>query len=207
MADNVSGGLPNLGKTYHGGTPSSIGRSLELEGTVVQFRDETKSGYGPKTLNSGQYVSARLVRNSSGFALAPGRLVTWESGYRNRRVDGYAKVTSVECAGVVDPLIPATGVADDDLFWVIFKGPCLVKTAPNASAAANEFSIGDVVAALTAATSGVSCTTAGRPAVALTSGATTPQSMVILNRIGRAMSAMTSAQTDQNVLIDLNILS
>ena len=198
MVDNVSGGLPNPGKTYHGGTPTSIGRSVEIEGTEKAFRDEIKVGNEPRRKRSGKFRYARLVRNTSGMALTPGRLVTWESGFRNRRVDGYARTTGVEVAGVVDPDLPVSGVADDDLFWCFFKGPCDVKTA----LAANAYAEGEVVGALTAVTSGA--VTAGRPTVVNTATTATLPS-VILNRIGRVMTARTTANTDVDMLVDLSI--
>lgn len=195
MADNVSGGLPNLGRTYHGGTPSSIGRSVELEGTEVNFRDDYKSGAEPKRLRSGRVRVCRLVRNTSGISLAPKRAVKWESGFRGLRVNGYCSITSEECAGVVDDQLSASGVADDDLFWVMRKGPGLCKTALASAAIAEN----DIVVALTSASS-VS-TTAGRLGV----GGNTV-ALNVINRIGRAISARTAAETDADILIDLELM-
>lgn len=206
MANNVSGGLPNRGKTYHGGTPSSIGRSVALEGTAQDFKDDYESGAGPRLTRSARYCSAVLVRNTSGIALTPSRLVSWESGYTGKRVDGYTTTTGAEAAGVVDPELPATGVADDDLFWLFVKGPCLV-TSDLAGGANNVLAIGQAVGALTAATSGA--TTAGR-IVAVATGTTATLPSTIINRIGRAMSAATTANTggvaSGKILIDLNIV-
>ena len=198
--DNVSGGLPNIGKTYHGGTPTSVGRSVELEGTCVTFRDEVKSGSAPATIRSGRFKKCILVRNTSGAALAPKRLVTWESGYRGRRVSAYADVAAEEVAGVVDDRLPASGVADDDLFWLIVGGPALVKTA-NAGASA-VIAEGDVLVALTAGTTA----DAGRLGVANTAS-TALAASVSINRIGRAMSAATTANTNSDLLVDVQLLN
>jgi hypothetical protein len=201
MADNVSGGLPNAGKTYHGGTPSSVGRSVELEGTEIKFRDEVRNGASPRTKRSGEFRYARLVRNTSSITLEPKRTVTWQAGYRHRRVDGYSRLDGVEVAGVVDPDLPATGVKPNDLFWCFFRGPVPVKT-PVAGNATNVFSEGDVIGALTAATSGADA--AGRVGKVATASTALAGSDLI-NRVGRVMSAMTTAQTNADMLVALNI--
>lgn len=201
--DNVSGGLPNPGKTYHGGTPASIGRSADLEGTEVKFKDEVRVGNEPRRIRSGRFREARLVRNTSGIALTPGRSVVWQAGHRGKRVNGYSSVTSQEVAGYVDPGLPATGVANNDLFWLFRKGPTLIKT-PLASGAGNVFAEGDVLGALTAVTS--QAATAGYPAVLVTAS-TALAASAILNRVGRVMSAMTTAQTNVDMLVDLDIIS
>jgi hypothetical protein len=197
MPDNVGAGLPNRGKTYHAGTPTSIGRSVELEGTEVKFRDDVKSGSGPTSLRSGRFTTCKLVRNVSGFALAPKRLVSWAAGYRGTRVDGYVAATAGEVAGVVDDRLPVAGAADDDLFYIMVKGPglCVNDLGTGASA----ISDGAFLVALTAVTTGA--VTAGR--IASGNAATLGH---IQNSIGRAMSATTSANTGANVLVDLQII-
>lgn len=200
---NVSGGLPNLGKTYHGGTPTSIGLSIDLEGAECMFRDEVRVRSQPRQIRSGRYRTARLVRNVSGFALEPGRLVSWAPGFRGTRVAGYARLDGQEVAGVTDSFLPATGVANNDLFWVLRKGPALVRT-PLAGNATNVFGEGDVVGALTAITSGAA--TAGRLGQ-VASASTVLAHSVMANRIGRAISAATTAMTNAEILIDLEILS
>jgi hypothetical protein len=199
---NVSGGLPNPGKTYHGGTPDSIGRSVDLEGTECNFKDEIRVGAQPRQMRSGRFRTARLVRNTSGFALEPKRLVSWAAGFRGLRVAGYARLDGQEVAGVVDPDLPASGVANNDLFWLFRKGPNLVKT-PLAGGAGNVFDEGEILGALTAATSGAA--TAGRLGKVAT-GTTATLPSVVVNRIGRALSAATTANTNADLLVDINIL-
>lgn len=204
MADNVTQ-MPNIGKTYHGGTPTTIDKSLSLEGAEQWFKDEIAptAGNGMATLRSGRMKLCRLVRNGSGIALTPGRAVSWASGYRGTRVGGYCTTTAAECAGIVDDRLPAAGVASNDLFWIVRKGPALCKT-DLAGGANNVIAAGDVVVALTAATS--QATTAGRVYSAATA-VTTNNDTITLNRIGRAMSAKTTANTNADVLIDLDIIS
>lgn len=200
MSDNVTG-LPKRGFTYHGGTPDSIGKTLGLEGHPMKFMDDYPGSGGVRVKRSDNQVHAILVRNVSGITLTPGRTVSWKAGFRGRRIDGFTTTTAQEVAGVVDDQLPAAGVANNDLFWLIVKGPVLLKT-PLAGGAGNVFAEGDVLVALTAATS--QATTAGRPAV-LASAATTNTAAAIINRFARVMSAMTTGQTNQNMLVDLNI--
>lgn len=200
MSDNVTG-LPKRGFTYHGGTPDSIGKTLGLEGHPMRFMDDYPGSGGVRVKRSDSQVYAVLVRNVSGITLTPGRTVSWKAGFRGRRIDGFTTTTAQEVAGVVDDQLPAAGVANNDLFWLIVKGPVLIKT-PLAAGAGSVFAEGDVLVALTAATS--QATTAGRPAV-LASAATTNTAAAIINRYARVMSAMTTAQTNTNMLVDLNI--
>ena len=200
MSDNVTG-LPKRGFTYHGGTPDSIGKTLGLEGHPMRFMDDYPASGGVRVKRSDSQVYAILVRNVSGITLTPGRTVSWKAGFRGRRIDGFTTTTAQEVAGVVDDQLPAAGVANNDLFWLIVKGPVLIKT-PLAAGAGSVFAEGDVLVALTAATS--QATTAGRPAV-LASAATTNTAAAIINRYARVMSAMTTAQTNTNMLVDISI--
>ena len=198
MPDNVGAGLPNRGKTYHGGTPTSVGRSIELEGTEVKFRDDVKSGSGPTSLRSGRFTTCRLVRNVSGFALAPKRVVSWATGYRGTRVNGYVAVTAGEVAGVVDDRLHAAGAADDDLFYIMVKGPGLVVN-DLASGASTVIVEGNLLVSLTAAAT--NAVTAGR--VAAGNAATLSH---IQNSIGKAISAAATANTGASILIDIDLI-
>ena len=111
------------------------------------------------------------VRNSSGAALLPKRLVTFSTtaGKVFSEVVGYSAVTNAENVGVVDEFLPAAGVASNDVFWVTVNGPTEVAAALSGS----DIAAGDKLSAITAATAGA--TTAGRvttsPISASTAGA------------------------------------
>jgi hypothetical protein len=141
---------------YHGGTASSTG-GTGLVGTVSVLPD-TDPADSKKRRTQGD-VTAILVRNVSGVTLLPKSLVKWKAGKEFFEVDGYCSVTDERCAGVVDDHLPAAGVADDDIFWLIVKGPCLVISSKSNMSAAPV--VGDPVYAQTAAASTFS-TTAGR---------------------------------------------
>lgn len=175
---------------YNGGTIDSgnLG-GVNYEGKEYRTEDTI---YG-----TGQYVTLRVVRNSGSFNLLPKRMVSFDTAYVGCRCNGYT--TANYAPGVpVDELLPAAGVVPNDLFYVIMEGPCAVLTALDGGAD-NVINIMDPLVALTAATSGA--TTAGRVQTASTSGSTTNQRDSLLNVVGRAVSAQTTANTNASMLI------
>lgn len=155
-------------------------------GVVKQFPD-----VNPVTgkIRSNRIKTCIAVRNVSGVALLPKRLVRFKSGSFTE-VDGYTSVTDQAPAGVVDEYLPASGVANNDVFWITIQGPTEVKLGP-----AQEAAVDTSLVALTAAASTHS-TTAGQ---AQTGAATFLQN----GYIGRALSAGT---TGQNVLAIVNLV-
>lgn len=211
MADTVAG-LPARGQTLLSGagrTLSSTGQASKLEGIAKWFSDRDSTVTGANKLRSQKRVLMMLVRNASGIALASKAVVTWASGYRNKRVAGYCTVDHAEVAGVVDEFIGSSGVPINDLFWLAVKGPALVRksNAANVECLVNE---GDILTSLTAATS--QAATAGRfqSLAAATTNVTNAVS-IILNRMGRALSASTTSQTGgsatPNLLVDLELVA
>lgn len=207
MTNSVAA-LPKKGRTYYeGNTPpldANVGQSAKLEGLVKVFNDTDPTvTAGPKQTRSSRKVECMLVRNVSGETLAAKRVCTWAAGHRGKRVDGYCRLSAQEVAGVVDDAIGSAGVLDNDLFWLVRKGPCLCRTDVAALVSIAE---GDLLIALTAVSSNV--TTAGR-VIAAVAGTTNVTYMVsnAVNRLGRAISAKVTANTNSDILVDLEILS
>lgn len=111
-------------------------------GTRKEFRDED-----PKTgqLYSNRPVECVAVKNVSGGALLPGQVVSFKaaatsgqfSGGIVGEVDALA-TTSSALMGVVDEYLPAGGVADKEVFWLVTRGPSTVlKTSTSVSAGAS----------------------------------------------------------------------
>lgn len=196
MADNVIN-LPARGKTY--GSSSATGVSVGLEGTVKVFKDIDYSGTSSvKTPRSALDVTCILTRNVSGVALLPKMLVTYKTLYQGRRVDGYTVLDQGIVAGVVDEFLPSTGVANNDLFWLVVRGPSMCLKSKDGNTLAKD----DYVVSITAAASTTS-TTAGRiMSIAATSNQTNAMSQA-LNRIGIAMS--TSATTNADILVNVKL--
>lgn len=169
----------------------TLGVSSATDGTSVVGEVKVFPDVNP---TNGRVRSNRLkkciaVRNASGVALLPKRVVVFKSGSFTE-VDGYDADTTKVPAGVVDEHLPAGGVAANDVFWLTVEGPTEVKLGPAQEAAADTSLV-----ALTAAASTHS-TTAGQ---AQTAAVTYLQH----HYIGRALSAGT---TGQNVLAVVNLV-
>lgn len=199
----VTGSAPfPLGKTFYDGRTidtSNYG-GVNLEGQVCTFTNvNVPSGATTlRTVLEDGPIVARLVRNTSGIALLPSRIAIYASGFNDKRVDGYTHTTAQQGAGIVDPFLPSTGVPNGDLFWLIEEGTVPVRRSLSNSAA--DDAAGDILYAITAATS--QATTAGRFTrwVGTFTAAETTDSgaaNILLNNIGRAMSACTTAGTNQ----------
>jgi len=165
---------------------SSTSDGVGWVGAVKQFPDVVPS---TGKIRSNRVKTCIAVRNTSGVALLPKRVVTFKSGSISE-VDGYSNATDEISAGVVDEHLPASGVANNDVFWITITGPTEVKLGPGQQAAADTSLV-----ALTAAAS-TDSTTAGQ---AQTAAATYLQA----GYIGRALSAGTTAQ---NVLALVNLV-
>lgn len=173
-------------------------------GTVWTFEDiDLSTSYASaRVKRTNQRVQCRLVKNSSGIALLPKRGVTYKAGTNQTEVDGYVRTTSAECAGIVDEWLPAAGVANGDYFWIVVQGPTMVLSSL-AGNSENVITERDPLVALTAATS--QATTAGRFVTQDLTGATQILANAVQNAIGRALSAKTTAQTNGDILVDMNL--
>lgn len=200
---------------YNGGTIDSNNLGgTQLEGKEFVFEDvqyNVSGQVGAKPNRTNRYVRCRIVRNVGAVALLPKQCVTFQKTalVYGARVDGEVRLDA-ERTYPIDEWLPAAGCPVNDLCYVVVEGPATVRTSLGADAT-NVFNVGDGVIALTAATSGA--TTAGRVqpqlnywagvANALTSiqSATVPNS--IMNLIGRALSAATTANTNSDLLVEV----
>jgi hypothetical protein len=155
-----------------------------------------------KKYGTGMYRKLRVCRNNSGATLLGGYAVKFNktAGKGWTDVAGYCTVSG-ELTGIVDEFLAPSGVAASDLFYVVVAGPCLCKTGMVGDAT-NNFAVGDQIGALTAATTGA--TTSGRVGPMTFTGATgATLAQEVLAILGTAMSAMTTGQTNTNVLVNL----
>lgn len=210
MRDNIS--TPGRGETwYEGETPDTANlKGVELEGQVKVFEDINWGDRGIKSYRSARPVVCRLVRNMSGITLLPKRLVQLDPANNYNRVTGYA-ATLASYAVPVDEFLPATGVPNGDLFWVVVAGPATILT-PVAGATFDNGNInkGDIVNAATAAASTGTGTTgvAGRITGVSIGAFTTAAQFQLLrdvaaNMVGRALSARTTGETNADLLVDV----
>jgi len=182
--------------------PFSLGQTLGVTnandganwvGAVKQFPD-----VDPTTgrIRSNRVKTCVAVRNASTIALAPKRVVAFDTGTAGlasfTQTKGYTTATNEERVGVVDEYLAAGGVAVNDVFWVTVEGPTEVAVALSGS----DLVVGDRLAAITAAAS--TGTTAGRVTKSGVGAATTGAGDNGLGVLGRACS--TGATTGANVL-------
>jgi hypothetical protein len=170
-----------------------------MEGEEFEYEDRDWAATGPvKPLRTNQMVRVRVVRNNSGIALLPKRIAIVKlTGTYGNQVDGYVRLTGGR-GYPIDEFLPAAGVPDKALFYIVVKGPgvCLTDIAAGISIV-----VGDYVNSLTAASS--QATTAGHVVLQDLSGATALLAAQVQNRIGAAMTARTTAETNTAILVDV----
>lgn len=178
-----------------------------LEGQIyeIQDLDKTTSPGKPRanaSANQRPTKKVMVVRNVSGIALGPRRLVTFKSGFYGKQVDGYSCTTAVSDAYPVDEFV--SSVPNNDLFYIVIEGPAEFLT--DLAAGANNVLPADTVfVALTAVTS--QSTTAGRVApqdfVTSITGTSSGGALLaaqLAGAIGKGISAKTTANTNVAVL-------
>lgn len=170
-----------------------------IEGKEYVFEDLDYSASGAKAARTNHYVHCVAVRNMATFAIRPKAVVTGllTAGVNFARTGGMCRVTAEAVLGVADEFLPSTGCLQYDLFWCVVHGPSMVLSPLSNTSA--DIAVGNVLVALTAATSGA--TTSGRPTNQDLTGATAVLGEQVMNKIGRAMSLNSTNSTNANVLI------
>lgn len=159
-------------------------------GAVKQFPDVNPST-GVRRTN--RVKTCIAVRNTSGVALLPKRVVSFAAGSLSA-VDGYTRDTGLPAGGIVDEHLPADGVANNDVFWLTIQGPTEVKVGVGLQAA-----VDTTLVSLTAAASTAS-TTAGQ-------AQTAANTFLPVNYIGRALGpAVTSSNSGSPILAVVNLV-
>lgn len=133
MAENSVAPVARGDSFFKGGTADAAGGG-HLEGLVHVF-PATDPDNRTIRRNGGNNVCV-LVRNDSGGALLPGIAVKWKAGKEGSAVDAFGGSGNVNshAAGFVDDHLPAAGVPDNDLFWIVVKGPNKAYTAGSVAA-------------------------------------------------------------------------
>ncbi len=206
----------NLGETLDGLTDGVLTHEDKL-GMIHTFPANTLTG-GPnrqKGVKTGKSIKAVLLRNTSGLTLLGKRLGKMDrtAGYAmTKNVDGYGAALYDRNVVVIDPFLPSTGVADDDIFWGIIEGPVPILLPLVTADHAADIAVNDPLVAASGTTSGV--TTSGRVTSIRFANATaggTEAALSAFNNIysciGRAMSARTSQETTAgaDILVDVAI--
>ncbi len=213
------------GRTWFGATETidtsaTYRQADQFRGTIATFPN--KASATSETLRNSKPVKAIFVRNDSGITLLPKYAVQWTSSARGLSVSGHcfgASDASTECAGIVDDWLPSTGVRNKDYFWVIVEGECLALTSAITGELQGDttgIGIGDALCcavSAAASTSASNSTQAGRVRNFNRAGTWTVTQATTggiaglfnLNRIGRALSAKTTGNTNAEILVELGI--
>lgn len=200
---------PGRGETLYNGVTPDVNNLLyaEREGEEKVFEDVNWGASGVKTARSARHVRCRLVRNLSGITLLGKRLV--QINAQTHRITGYSKLSGQPCYPL-DEFLPASGVPNGDLCWIVISGPAVVLTPfAGADFGGADFAVGDILQSGTvaaASTATASNTTPGRPAVFAVAAATTAgQFTALINYLQNgkfeALSARTTGETHADLLV------
>lgn len=205
--------LPGRGETfYNGGTIDSNnlgGANLEGQEKVFEDINWGATGGAKPARGAGRKVTCRLVRNNSGITLYRKRLVQLDPA-NGGKVIGYASNYSQYCYPV-DEFLPVSGVPANDLFWIVVHGPAMCTTVMVGSQQGADIAAGSILHSGTTSTGTTAAGTTGAPgrvdvftvAAATTAGQFTDINNFHHNKIGRAMSARTTAETNSDILVDI----
>lgn len=196
MSEN-SIGFFSRGSTFSGNGQFTVALTdgTEFEGQEVVFQDFdwSVSPFGPRANGNCGKVRCRIVRNVSGGALLPKTLVKYKAGFDGSQVDGAVSSLAARCFPV-DEFLPAAGVANNDLFYIVVEGYATLLT-PAAGDGTNVIAAG--AALVSAGEAG------GRVTAQVTTGATTPLASQLQNKIGYAVGTGTTANTSTGILANI----
>lgn len=194
---------------------TTYGASSSTDGAQFEGREYVVDDISPITgvRRSFRKVKLRVVRNSSGVALPPKRLVAFaDTGFTSNsgagahgKIECIARTTAVRCYPV-DEYLPAAGCPSDDLCYIVVEGPATCLSTLTQSS--GDIAVGALVVAFTATTSAGTngVTDGGRIDIQglLTSNSTgAALQNQIRNAIGFAVTACTSQGYGQDVVVDV----
>jgi hypothetical protein len=212
-------GVPpmGLGETLDGVDADGNLTNADKLGQIHTFPCNTLTG-GPnraKSVNTGKPIRAILLRNTTSGVLLGKRFGQLDrtAGYAmTKNVNGYSTTAGNKGIVLIDPFLPSSGVAANDIFWGLISGCVPVLLPLAASDHVIDIAVNDALCAATGTTTGA--TTSGRVthvrfANATAGGTEAAQSgfNMAYACVGRAMSARTSQETTAgaDLLVDLNI--
>lgn len=116
----MSGGVANVGLGL-----IDIVRDDRYLGVVRRFMDKDHADKNSNLLLSGASIYAAYVKNGSGVTLAKGTGIKFLNTALGKTL-GSKSGANERCDGIIDPFIPASGLADGSYGWIIIGGPCKV---------------------------------------------------------------------------------
>lgn len=124
---------PQLGTYWDDRKDDGTYDTHPLQGQVFTIPHLVKAT-SPRTTDtrlSSHHMKVMLVRNTSGAAMLPARVLTLKTDTNGvtcvHEVSGYANAINTAHCVLSDPYLPSTGVPDDCLFLVVIEGPTYVR--------------------------------------------------------------------------------
>ena len=124
-----------MGSQRVGSDTVSSGELQTLLGTegVFEHRNWSAAGMIKPRLDARELI-CRLVRNESGSAKAIRLQVSYDTGASQWGREINALTGDVEAgAGIVDPFLVSTGIADNGIGWIVTRGPVDVQNTADAA--------------------------------------------------------------------------
>lgn len=208
---------------------TSTSQGIHIEGTEIEVDDidfGASSDTKPKRGGvSNRRIKLRAMRNITGITVyakllvvpnfmslsnyiggtgAPAALAGPNGTTRFRelaRLGVAAAETSAYCLPVDEYISAGVGVVNNDICWCVLRGPAVVKTS--LANMADDIDLGDALVAVTATTAAATDTTTGGRVTPVDLQATTHPDGILGRVIGLAMTALTTNQTNTDVLVDV----
>lgn len=112
------------GTTGYAGRGTPDASNLLFSNQIGQIRVVPDVNPDTGVQNSGLQVTMMLCRNVIGSALLPGQAVLFSATEIGNTGATVTQTGSPNVFfGIVDEYLPAAGVPDDDVFWLVIKGP------------------------------------------------------------------------------------
>lgn len=207
----------DLGHTLEGTDADGNLINKEVVGKVYTFPSYSKitsSPRQPRPKRSEAQVTCVAMRNVSGSTLYGKRLASLQSAagpIAPCNVDGYATTLAQDGVVFIDEFLATAGVAQNDIFWAVVRGPVLVLTPATTADVNGNITYGTPLVACTAYAAGATTagSTLGRVSnVTLYTGVTgatagiTQNAAMASNVIARALSSVTTGNTNSDLLVN-----
>jgi hypothetical protein len=203
--------LFDRGDTWYG--PDRTIDSSSLEGATIlgqekAFEDIDYTQSGVKGARTNQLVHVRAVRNNSGATLYGKEFVQLDA--KGENITGRV-VNDSQHGYPIDEYIPAAGVRNGDICYVVVEGPATMRTAYTGAEFNGDIAVGARLHSVTTtagSTQAGKTSEGGRVANFTTVAATTTTQFNALiaytaNWVAVALSAKTTGNTNADILVDV----
>lgn len=166
----------------------------------------------PRPKRSEQGLTLVALRNVSGITLYGKRTAALKSAAGIdgvTSVDGYGGTLGQDGVVFIDEFLATSGVADKDIFWAVVRGPVIVRSSYVDTNFNGDIAYGSPIVQATAAATTAASTSGRVSNITLVANATQAAQAeqnrkMSANIIARALSSLTTANTDADLLVNAN---